>query len=148
MKMASVGDVKEKVQRILSNALGSVRIDKDGDFVITYNSSITYVEVEKFGKESVRVTFRTPLVRNVEITPEVYKWVATEGQTYWFGSCRVFLPEGKTTGMVVMEHTILADDLDESELVNAMAMMSIAGDEVDNKIRDLFGGELCGNEEY
>ena len=60
MKMASVGDVKEKVQRILSNALGSVRIDKDGDFVITYNSSITYVEVEKFGKESVRVTFRTP----------------------------------------------------------------------------------------
>jgi hypothetical protein len=49
--------------------------------------------------------------------------------------------------MVVMEHTILADDLDESELVNAMAMMSIAGDEVDNKIRDLFGGELCGNEE-
>ena len=145
--MASVGDVKEKVQRILSNALGSVRIDKDGDCVITYISSITYVEVEKFGKERVRVTFRTPLVRNVEITPEVYKWVATEGQNYWFGSCRVFLPEGKTTGMVVMEHTILADDLDESELVNAMAMMSIAGDEVDNKIRDLFGGELCGNEE-
>lgn len=145
--MASVADVKEKVQRILSNALGSVRIDKDGDYVITYNSSVTFVEVEKFGKESVRVTFRTPLVRNVELTPEVFKWVATEGQTYWFGSCRVVMTEGKNTGVVAMEHTILADDLDESELVNAMAMMSIAGDDLDNIIRDLFGGDLYGNEE-
>ena len=48
--MASVGDVKEKVQRVLSNKLGSVRIDQDGDFIIEYNSAVTFVEVKKFGE--------------------------------------------------------------------------------------------------
>ena len=144
--MASVGDVKEKVQRVLSNKLGSVRIDQDGDFIIEYNSAVTFVEVKKFGEEGVRVTFRTPLVIKMEITPEVYKWVATEGQAHWFGSCRVRLAEGKNTGSIWRDYTILGDDLDESELVNAMMAMSFTGDELDNKLRDLFGGELFGNE--
>lgn len=144
--MASVGDVKEKVQRVLSNKLGSVRIDQDGDFIIEYNSAVTFVEVKKFGEEGVRVTFRTPLVIKMEITPEVYKWVATEGQAHWFGNCRVLLAEGKNTGSIWRDYTILGDDLDESELVNAMMAMSFTGDELDNELRDLFGGELFGNE--
>jgi hypothetical protein len=145
--MASVGDVKEKVQRILSNALGSVRIDKDGDFVTSYESAVVFIEVRKFLEDRVRVTFRAPLVKDVQTTPELYKWVATKGQEYFFGTCRVTVPDGQTLGWVFMEHTILGDDLDESELINALTLVTIASDGLDNQIRDQFGGELFGNDE-
>jgi hypothetical protein len=147
MKMASVGDVKEKVQRIITGRFGSVRLDDRGRMVMTYKSSVVFVEVASFGKESIRISFVSPLVTNLKITNELCRWLVTEGQSKWFGNCRLNDADGEDNGWVYFEHSILGDDVDESEVLNALAMMHLGSDQLDNEIQSRFGGELFGNDE-
>ena len=66
--MAKVDDVKAKIQRMLTNRFGSVRIDKDGDFIVKNGSAVVFVGVRLWRDEDVIVSFRCPLIRDVEIT--------------------------------------------------------------------------------
>ena len=145
--MASVGDVKEKVQRIITSKFGSVRLDDQGRMVMNYKSSVVFVEVAPFGKESVRVTFVAPMVTNLKITNELCRWLATDGQSKFFGNCRLNPSDGEDNGWVYFEYSILGDDVDESEVLNALVMMHLGSDKLDNEIQSRFGGELFGNDE-
>ena len=84
--MASVADVKEKVQRIISSKFGSVRLDEDGRIVFTYQSAVLFIDVKSFGKDEVRVTFVVPMVTKLRISNELCRWVAIDGQKTFFGS--------------------------------------------------------------
>ena len=57
--MTKVDDVKAKVQRMLTNHFGSVRIDKDGDFVVTNQSAVVFVGVKLWGDEDVIIPMST-----------------------------------------------------------------------------------------
>jgi len=144
--MADVNSLKNKVQRILTDNLGRVEVDRDGDFVIRYESAVSFVSVlEGFG-DSLIVSLKCPLICDVKITNELCRWVATEGQKFVLGSCYLNPNEDEKTGWVYFKYAITADDLDESELMNAVGAVATTGNRLDNQLRDQFGGELFGRE--
>ena len=145
--MASVADVKERVQRIISSKFGSVRLDEDGRIVFPYESAVLFIEVKSFGKDTVRVTFMVPMVTKLRISNELCRWVAIDGQKTFFGSCRLDDSNGENDGWVFFQHTVLGDFLDESELINALVLVAGGANDLDNQIHDRFGGEMFGEDD-
>lgn len=142
----TVEQVKSKAQRILTDYYGSVRIDRDGDFVVTKGSAVTYIKVAQFGDDSVVLKIFCPLVRDVPMSPELCRWIAVEGQFYFLGGCYLVpSADGATTG-VYFRHSILGDDLDESELLRSVAAVVVTSDQLDNEVQAKFGGTLFGSE--
>ena len=104
--MTKVDDVKAKVQRMLTNHFGSVRIDKDGDFVVTNQSAVVFVGVKLWGDEDVIVSLRCPLVMDVELTDALCRWVAIEGQDFVLGSCSINPDSEGKTGWIYFRNNI------------------------------------------
>jgi hypothetical protein len=146
--MSAVDDVRNKVQRILTQN-GRVELDRDGDFVLRRESAITFVRVDEgFGDDGTIVSFRCPLVTKVRLTADVYKWVATEGQDFRIGGCQVIpANDSPDTGSIWFQYAIVGDDLDESELMAGTMVTLISSNDLDNMLRDKFGGELFGPED-
>lgn len=146
--MSAIDDVTKKVQRILTQN-GRVELDRDGDFVLRQGSAVMFVSVRKgFGEDGTIVSFRCPLVRNVKLTPDLFKWVATEGQHYKLGGCQVLEGrDSKDIGSVWFQYAIVGDDLDESELMAGTRATLLTSNNLDNTLRDRFGGELFGPED-
>ena len=144
--MPTVDDVKAKVQRILQANLNRVEIDRDGDFMVRHESAVVFVRVlEGFGEDGVIVRVNCPLVVDVPVTPELTLWVATEGQDYIIGSTQLVIREDGT-GWLFFAQNIIADDLDESELMGTIFGVTFTSNDLDNELRDRFGGQLFGRE--
>ena len=133
--------VREKVQRTLTSKLGSVRIDSDGEFVLENESALGFVRVFEWGDGQTVVKVWSPLLREVAMTADLYKWVATEGQNYYFGHARVISQDGQS-GMIVWEHDLLGDYLDEEELMAAVYGVAGTANEIDDDLKSKFGGKL------
>ena len=145
--MSAIHDVKEKIQRILTNEFGRVAIDDDGDFVVVRNSAQVFIGIiPGFGDDGVIITVRCPLVRNVEMTDELCRWVATEGHVYKIGTVILNPNEDGKTGWLFFQNNIIGDDLDPSELIGSVLPVLVTSDDLDNELQARFGGELFGEE--
>ena len=133
-----VDEVKAKIQRILTDRFGSVRIDSDGDFVIPNDSAVAFVGVRPWGEEVV-VHVTAFMLMDVPLSPELYEWVATEG-SYFFGHVRVKREEGAATGTLIFSHCLLGDFLDKEEMLNALDSVAILANDLDDKLQSRFGG--------
>jgi len=137
--MALIDDVKNKVQRILVDDLGKVEIDRDGDFVVRYESAVTFIQVNsrELRENETQIVVRAfcPLIENVKVTPALYEWVATAGQDFLFGGCQVLLDDDGKTCRVDFGDTILANDLDPNELLNLVFCVVFTSNELDNMLQ-------------
>lgn len=145
--MSSVEQVTAKIQRLLANRFGSVRVDKDGDFVVTWQSAVVFVKAHAWGDDSTVVTIRCPLVVDAPMTEALCRWVAVDGQLFMLGNTRLNPSKDGKTAWIYFENTILADDLDESELMNSLDAVVITGNRLDNELQEKFGGELFGSDD-
>lgn len=135
----SQDQVRSKVQRLLTDFVGNVQVSRDGDLGITYNSARVIVNFKEFQNDTTIVKVWSPMLREVKLTPDVYKWVATEGQYKFFAHAKVM--EGEDgTGMIVWEHDLLGDYIDADELRFAVASVAIGADELDDELQARFGG--------
>lgn len=141
--MSAVDRVKKKTQQILTDILGSVRIDKDGDFVVTHESAAVFVTVtEGFGDDGTIIGVECPMVVDVKVTSDLYKWIATEGQSYILGSCRLMSGDDFKTAMIAFRYNIIGDDVDESELKAAVFAVTLSANKLDDELKKKFGGRL------
>ena len=137
--------VKAKVQRILADELGSVEIDRDGDFVVKHESAVVFVSVFAFNdNEDSDIVVRcfAPMVIGVPLTQDVYKWVAVEGQNFHFGSCYVTFEENSSNGWISFAYSIVGNDLDPNELLSAVYRTVFTANDLDEKLLQKFGGKL------
>ena len=148
--MLTLDTVKNKVQKMLIELNGSIKIDKDGDFVITGNSAHVFVSVYELGageEQRFQVKFTCPLVSNVPVTHELCLHVATEGTNYRFGNITLALSDDKKTCGLLFIHSVLGNDLDISELDNATRSVLFTSDVLDTQLHEQFGGEMFGTDE-
>jgi len=147
----SIDQLRTKVQRFLTEIVGTVRVDADGDFRVSYNSATVFVEcwAQKFedGEERLGVKFSCPLVRNVPVTNNLFKWAATEGAVYRFGTVSVIVDDEEKKALLLFSHNLYANDLDASEVKNALLTMLFTSDSLDTELQKKFGGELFGVDE-
>jgi hypothetical protein len=142
--MATVEAAQQKVQRILAGAFDNVMLAKDG-FAIERGSTRISIEVREWGKDpkgepSSVVRLWAPVVRALKPTPEFYRWAATEGQKFLFGSVTVVDNEDGSECFVAFDHTLLADYLDPDELVQAIVAIVLTADDLDDMVHEKFGG--------
>jgi hypothetical protein len=143
--MATVDAVTQKVQRMLANGFSDVRLTKTG-FGVPYGSSQVFLEVRDWGKDKngepqTLVYLWAPMGREIPMTPELFKWVATTGQEKYYGSTHAYPGEDGKPGTVILEHTLLGDFLDPMELETAVSMLYFSADQLDDIIHDTFGGK-------
>jgi len=140
-----IEQARSKVQRILTDNFGRVEIDRDNDFIIRKGSAVTFVRLrEGFGDDGVVVDLRCPMLTDVPLTADLFRWVATEGQWFKMGGMYVNPDENEKTGWLYFKYSLTGDDLDESELLNAVGVVMVMADKFDNELLEKFGGELFG----
>ena len=145
--MSLADQVTAKIQRLLANRFGSVRIDKGGDFVVTLESAVVFVRAREWGDDQAIVVIRCPLVKDVPMTDALCRWVAVEGQNYFLGHARLNPNKDGATAWIYFENTILADDLDESELMESLDAVAIVSNRLDNELHQRFGGQMFGSDD-
>ncbi len=144
--MSGLDSVRSRAQRILSDKLGRVEVDRDGDFVVRYNSAVAFISVREGFSDGSIIQIECPLVTNVRISNDLCRWIAVEGQHFKLGSCRLSPNDDGKTGMILFHYSMTADDLDESELMNGVLATIFSSDRLDNELQEKFGGELFGRE--
>ena len=142
-EMASVDVVKEKVQRLSTERLGPIPIE-DGEFVLDYESVRIFISVRPVLEDSTIVRILCVTNWTVPASPELFKHVATRAYGMLYGALSVDdLNDGNVN--VVLAHTLLGDALDPEELYKALAALASVGNEVDDEIKKLFGGNISGD---
>lgn len=143
-------DIRAKVQRLLAQGF-EVRLGSGGEWIVPHGSANVWIEVESFdGPEGELglITFTVPLLRQVPLTPEVYKWVALEGHQFRIGTvCAYEYTDKPGVGNLMFEYRIFGADVDESELSTSVILMAITGDRIDTELNAKFGGEMFGTDD-
>lgn len=146
--------VKDKVGRYIKEVFEHVSIGDDGEFVIPYESTLVVVrlaeiqdpEVVKFKKELglplIVVHFFALVLMDVRPSNDLYKWIATEGQTFDFGTFKFDLSEDGKTGTVLFDYMIAGDTADPEEVKNAIIAVATVADNMDDELKKMFGGRL------
>ena len=110
----------------------------DGGFQVPFDS--TAVNINVLAQESrTLVQLYVPLLRQLPPSPQLFEYVATEGQAYFFGHCRYI--RDIDGGLLVFEHTLLGDYLDADELHSAVAALASTGNDLDDDLQKRFGGK-------
>lgn len=148
--------VKDKVQRYAKQFFNVINIDDDGDLRIFYESTHVVLQVleldssnpdiVEFRKDndiSVTVVNIFALVLfEADVSSELFKWIATEGQDYDFGAFRVFIDsENPKKCNVQYQYRIAGDNLDPGELKGALAAVAFTADNEDDELQKKFGGK-------
>ena len=148
--------VKDKVQRYEKQFFNIIQIDDDGDLRIPYESTHVVISVYEtatsdpdvlaFRKENdiskTIVNLFAFVLWGVKTTPELFKWIATEGQEFDYGAFRVIIdPDNSKNCNVQFQYRLAGDTLDPGELKNALAAVAFVADAEDDGLQAKFGGK-------
>jgi hypothetical protein len=143
--MPTVDQVKNKVLRMLSSQF-DVRTDSDGDIVIKHESAICWVGATQWNNNNegrdIVVTVTAPVLWEVKRSPKLFEYVATKGQKYMIGrmACNDHKDDLSLTNLF-FEYNLLADNLDEPELINATLLILSTANNLDDELQKEFGGK-------
>ena len=138
--MADLNEVTAKVQRILAKNW-RVELDADGGFRVWFESTgcrVSCHQEEDDGIVVIKVT--APILFDVPVTTDLFRWVATAGADYRFGNAHLYLDESETTAAIFFTQMILGDYLDEEELNWAVGAVGFTADRLDDELLPIFGG--------
>lgn len=136
--MSAVSDlVYNKVRDMLLEQGLQVTLISDG-FQVPYDSTAVNISIVA-QDDRVLVQMYVPLLHQVPESPQLFEYVATEGQNYYFGNMHYV--RDVDGGLLVFEHTLLGDYLDADELHTAVASLALTGNDLDDELQKKFGGK-------
>ncbi|MEA3502277.1 MAG: YbjN domain-containing protein [Actinomycetota bacterium] len=131
-----------KVQRILSNNL-TAELSGD-DFLVRKGSAACSIRVTEFSDDSTLVRLGAPVLFEVPITDDLYRYVAQHSNTWRFGALGLNESDDGTT-IIDFTHTLLGDTVDEAELLWAVGAVTSTADDLDDELQSKFGGKRVGD---
>lgn len=150
--------VKDKVQKFTTQFFDSVELVDNGDLSVPFDSTNIFIscseadqtdpELNEFLKEheisTTMVTVWALVLSEVKGTPELFKWIATEGQTSDFGRFKAIeMLDSPGKYVVSFEHTLAGDTLSAGELKGTLAGVSFVANEEDDNLKARFGGKMA-----
>jgi hypothetical protein len=152
--MSNLLVVKDKVSRFARELFNIVQLDDDGDLVIPYESTKVWIqfverevapEREAWWNENqlsrTVVQIWAPIIIDVKPSNELYKWVATEGATYFYGHGKVVNFGDTGNVQVLFEVCLPGDTIDPGELKQALIAVATTADDLDDELKAKFGGK-------
>ena len=140
--MADLNVVTAKVQRILAKNW-RVELESDGAFLVWFESTGCRITCQQKDDEDdgiVIIKVTAPILFNVPVTNDLFRWVATDGADQMFGNAHLFLDESETTASLFFTEMLLGDYLDEEELNWAVSSVGFTADRLDDELLPVFGG--------
>ena len=107
-------------------------------FSVPFDSTAVMINVVEQETRTL-VMMYVPVLREVPPSAELFKYIAIEGQQYYFGSLR-YVPDVEQ-GLVSFEQTLLGDYLDADELWTALVALANTGNQLDEELQKRFGGK-------
>jgi hypothetical protein len=138
--------LKDKVQRFVTNAFGTVQIAPNGMLTLQTGSARVFVECRAWGdtgKSLVQV--RAPVLHECPASPELYQHIATHADDFLFGHLSAQAEEGGNV-TVWFTHTLLGDYLDPEEITVAVGGVAATADKIDDELKTRFGGKRFHDE--
>lgn len=140
----SADEVLLKIQRMLTEEGLYVRLIEDG-VVVPYESTAVFIRVLPQESRTL-VRFTAPILLEAPDSPELTRWVATAGQSYFFGASNLEVrDDGKVN--VILDHTLLGDFLDREELHAVIGAMANTANDLDDELKVKFGGRRLMEED-
>ena len=148
--------VKDKVQRYAKQFFNVINVDDDGDLRITFESThvvLQVVELDTSNPDIVEfreendisktvVNIFALVLCDVDVTNELFKWIAIEGQDSNFGGFRANIdPDNPKKCNIQFQYRLAGDNLDPGELKGALACVSFTADNEDDELQKKFGGK-------
>ena len=141
---ANIPEINDKVRRYLTDWLGDVQVDSEGNFNLRHGSTHVFIRVDKYNDNNTTVRVFAITNREVPPSPELYKYVSMASHDCVFGKLTIQeLEEGL---LVVCSQTLLGESLDPMNLEAAVAIVAGLADDIDDKIQAKFGGKKCYQE--
>lgn len=140
----SADEVLLKIQRMLTEENLFVRLIEDG-VVVPYESTAVFIRVLQQESRTL-IRFTAPVVIEAPDSPELTRWVATHGQSYFFGSASLQIrDDGKVD--VILDHTLLGDFLDREELHAVIVALANTANDLDEELKGKFGGRRLAEDD-
>lgn len=150
--MSNLLVVRDKVQRYAKDLFETVMIGNSGEIIVPYESTQVFIEVVEFSQEEEMVKFRkefdlsdtalaiyAPVLLELKPSNELFKWIATEGQTFDYVHFRYV--EIESGGVLEVRYALPGDSLDPGELKNALISVAVCADDKDDELQKIFGGK-------
>jgi len=146
--VSTTAEAKEKVLSILTDGMElHPRLGKNNSIQVAFSDSSTVVNLnfvtQEFDGKAPAQTFvylTAPMLRDLQPTLELFKWVAVQGTGYRLGCVEAFEEEAGTI-FLRYKYVLLADFLDEDELSTALWAVIYTADDLDDELQKQFGGK-------
>jgi hypothetical protein len=136
----NISETRDRVASMVANLVGRVELSPDGTLSFPYETTRVFVGVRPWGEGSTVVSVYAITNVDLEPSPELHEYVALHTDDWVFGHLVMSVSEGKAA--VGFSHSLLGDRLDAEELHTAVAAVAVTADEVDEQIKERFGGRL------
>lgn len=127
-----------KVGRMFAAEGVVANVTREG-YIVHYGSTAVSVDILEQRNRTL-IHLSAPVLLQVPDTPELARWVATDGQRMYFGSA-ILVPRDGGVADIFLDHTLLGDYLDEEELHNAVGAVLSTADGLDEELQARFGGK-------
>jgi len=118
-----------------------MNVSSHGEIGIRNGSATVFVTTKQgFGPTGTLVSMNAPLVHRVNLNPDLLRWVAVEGRSHDLGGVYVIPSGDHGTCELWLGHSFVSDELDRGSLLSALFQMLVLSDQLDDLIRDRFGG--------
>lgn len=117
----------------------SYRVERDPlrpRLQVRAGSSVVRLDFRPWGQDDATLRIRALVVRGVEPDLELATWLLRENAQLLFGGFGI-----DERGDIVFEHSLVGSTCDLDELIAALAAVSMAADEYDNRIVERWGGQ-------
>lgn len=128
----------EHVKELLTELYGEMYVvaDEWPRFMVRQGSAEANILVMPWGDQKAVVEVRAYVVFGPELTPELMKYLLQQNNETVLGGFGIDGDED-----VFFTHTLLANDLDKSELRAAISAVLSIADEYDDEIQKRWGGQ-------
>ena len=142
---ADIAITRDRVQRILTDWLGSATIDREGEFVVPAGSSEVRVAVkdlkhpadDPWFKEDNTLVSVYCVIGSLLMSPELCQFVATTD--YVFGHLLLVpTPDRPPTAKLVLGHRLLGEFLDPDELKHVVEVLALVANQLKQEVKDRF----------
>ena len=141
--MSEMLAVKDKVERYLLDLGIRPEVMDGGGWTFRNGSARIFVRLRerqlKGDSTSALVDVFAPVLLDVKPSPELWEYVAKNTDNWIFGHLSAE-PTDDGTVTLILSHRLLGDYLDPEELKTAVGGIAVSADEVDDELRQRFGG--------
>lgn len=135
---AAVAALREKLDGYLRDPAMNVRVDDEGDFMVTYGRGVTWIRPVPWteGRTLARVWSITNV--GMPVDGELTKFLLTANAKIPFGGFRL----DPSVPAVMLVHSLLGEYLNRNELLTAVAAVATVANQYGPEIKARFGGKL------